>query len=604
MENLLGSAPVRRRSGRVVALGSTAVLAAAGVGPLVMLTSSTASANAALVVTTLADSGAGSLRQAILDANAAAGPDTITFAAGVAGTIDVLSDLPRISGGTDLQGPGASVITIEGGWTEAGGPSTGHALFVLDGVNIAEGESTISGITISGGNSSNNYDYSGGAIQKFLGNADLTIADVVLTGNYSANDGGAIDLYMTAGTVVIRNSVISNNVAVESGGGLYFDSNDNAPLEISITDVTITGNTAGDAGGGVYAIGGDFYPMNVSMTRVRISENESLYSGGGLYVGIALGQLTISDSIISNNFSEDDGGAALLNATNTLIENTTIEGNQADGGGGAIRSVDVDATGDDYLLRIGNCTISGNLAAYGGALYATGAYFPVEFVNSTISGNFAAYDGGGIYMGKGAGVALTQSTVTDNATAGLYDSIGGIQSGQNRSDLAAVSRENSPAKVPSSEREAAKRARRAGTSEATPSAAGDLTLIGSIVAGNDAVDIGTYRDATPVLNASHSVLGIVQPAVTLVDGGGTQVGVTDPMLGLLANNGGVTLTHALLEGSPAINAGPDPVPVFAGNEFDQRGVGFARIAFGIADAGAFEVQEPPVPEPIAPAFTG
>jgi len=44
--------------------------------------------------------------------------------------------------------------------------------------------------------------------------------------------------------------------------------------------------------------------------------------------------------------------------------------------------------------------------------------------------------------------------------------------------------------------------------------------------------------------------------------------------------------------------------VFDGNEFDQRGVGFARIAFGVADAGAFEVQEPPATEPVAPAFTG
>ena len=603
MENLLGSAPVRRRSGRVVALGSTAVLAAAGAGPLVMLTSSTASANAALVVSTLADSGVGSLRQALLDANTAPGVDTITFTAGLTGTIDVLSDLPRLTGGIDLQGPGASVITIDGGWTEAGGPSTGHALFMLDHVDVADGASTISGVTITGGNGTNNEDEgSGGAIQKFYGDADLTVADVILTGNFAANDGGAIDLYSVDGTIVIRDSVISNNVALESGGAFYFDSNDDGPLEISITDVAITGNTAGDAGGGVYMIGGSFFPMNVSMTRVTISENQSLYSGGGLYAGIALGQLTISDSIISNNFAEEDGGAALLNATNTLIENTTIEGNQADGGGGAIRSVDIDATGDGYLLRIGNCTISGNLAGYGGGLYATGEYFPVEIVNSTVSGNFAEYDGGAIYMGRGAGVALTQSTVTDNSTAGLYDSIGGIQSGQNRFEPGAVSRERGPAHAPSSEREAAKRARRAGPSEATPSAVGDLTLIGSIVAGNDAVDIGTYRDGAPVLNASHSVLGIVQPTVTLVDGGGTQVGVTDPMLGLLANNGGVTLTHALLEGSPAINAGPDPVPAFAGNEFDQRGVGFARVVFGVADAGAFEAQEPPVP--IAPAFTG
>jgi hypothetical protein len=132
-------------------------------------------------------------------------------------------------------------------------------------------------------------------------------------------------------------------------------------------------------------------------------------------------------------------------------------------------------------------------------------------------------------------------------------------------------------------------------------------MTGSIVAGNLGNDIGLYDTSLPSVNASNSVLGVIQSGVTLIDGGGTQVGVTDPMLGLLANNGGVTKTHALLAGSPAIDAGPNPVPVFDGNEFDQRGVGFARIVFGVADVGAFEVQEPepePTPEPLVPTFTG
>ncbi|HKH35611.1 MAG TPA: choice-of-anchor Q domain-containing protein, partial [Rubrobacter sp.] len=74
----------------------------------------------------------------------------------------------------------------------------------------------------------------------------------------------------------------------------------------------------------------------------------------------------------------------------------------------------------------------------------------------------------------------------------------------------------------------------------------------------------------------------------------------DPMLGPLADNGGPTETHALLEGSPAINKGnnafavdPDGNPL----QFDQRGQGFARIVGGSVDIGAFEVQgigsEPP-----------
>ena len=64
------------------------------------------------------------------------------------------------------------------------------------------------------------------------------------------------------------------------------------------------------------------------------------------------------------------------------------------------------------------------------------------------------------------------------------------------------------------------------------------------------------------------------------------------MLGPLANNGGPTLTHALLPGSPAINAG-DPAAM-AGLDgiplYDQRGEGFDRVAGGRIDIGAFEVQ--------------
>ena len=60
----------------------------------------------------------------------------------------------------------------------------------------------------------------------------------------------------------------------------------------------------------------------------------------------------------------------------------------------------------------------------------------------------------------------------------------------------------------------------------------------------------------------------------------------NPLLGPLQNNGGPTLTHALLPGSPAIDAGDNA----DAPEFDQRGPGFPRIVNGTIDIGAFEVQ--------------
>lgn len=568
MENLLGGTAIRRRSGRVVALGSTAVLAAAGAGPLVMLTSSTASANVALVVSTLADSGAGSLRQAMLDANSAAGVDTITFMSGLTGTIDVLSDLPSLEGGIDLQGPGASVITIDGGWTAAGGSSTGHTLFVLDDLVVADGASTISGVTITGGNGTDNENNSGGAIQKFYGDADLTIADVVLTGNYSANDGGAVHLLGTDGTVTIRDSVISNNVAYYGGGALY--SFGSGALTLILTNAEITGNTAGDGDGGD---GGGLYLTETETTISNSTIDGNVASSDGAGISSRHGSLTISNSSISGNTADGEGGGIQFYDGLLTIVDSTIDGNDAGNGGGGLYFA-------EGLLTINSSTLSGNSAKSGGGLYLKdsdeGQFFDSVAVieNSTISGNNAREDGGAIFLEERVSLEIVQSTITDNSTDGLTDDVGGI---------ALVN--SAPA-----------------------------TITGSIVAGNLGNDIGTYDGSLPSVNASDSVLGVIQTGVTLIDGGGTQVGVTDPMLGLLANNGGVTKTHALLVGSPAIDAGPDLVPVFDGDEFDQRGVGFARIAFGVADAGAFEVQEPePEPTttttttttaPVVPAFTG
>jgi len=84
------------------------------------------------------------------------------------------------------------------------------------------------------------------------------------------------------------------------------------------------------------------------------------------------------------------------------------------------------------------------------------------------------------------------------------------------------------------------------------------------------------------------------------NGGGYLIGLgdqinTDPVLGPLQDNGGPTFTHALLAGSPAIDAGD---PNFAPPPFyDQRGPGFVRVVNGRIDVGSFEIQSAPTPTP-------
>jgi hypothetical protein len=112
--------------------------------------------------------------------------------------------------------------------------------------------------------------------------------------------------------------------------------------------------------------------------------------------------------------------------------------------------------------------------------------------------------------------------------------------------------------------------------------------------------------STVALTAKHNIIGdgsaagLVETVDTIPDANGNLIGgpvhgVIDPLLDPLADNGGPTFTHALLPGSPAINAGDlnaqagiDGFP-----EFDQRGLPFVRVSGGRIDMGAFESQPAP-----------
>jgi len=329
--------------------------------------------------------------------------------------------------------------------------------------------------------------------------------------------------------------------------------------------MVITGNEAEFYGGGIA-----FYDSTGSLviSGSLITDNLAVQGGGGLYVN-SDGAVTISGTTISGNISEDEGGGVHFYDTDLTIESSTISGNVAEGGGGGGVYVD---NGSGYSFTMRNSTVSGNTASdYGGGLYSDGS---ATVENSTISGNTAGQAGGISTYGF---LSLIQSTVTDNtATATEEPPVGGVQLD-----------------------------------------GGEVELIGTIVAGNDGEDVGSY-EGTATATSTFSMIGTVGADITVDDVGGTQLGVSDPGLAPLAANGGPTKTHALLDGSVALNAGPDPVPSFPGNQFDQRGPGFARVAFGFVDVGAFEAQEdepvvpPPSPDPgaapadavVAPKFTG
>jgi hypothetical protein len=234
----------------------------------------------------------------------------------------------------------------------------------------------------------------------------------------------------------------------------------------------------------------------------------------------------------------------------------TITNNYANSQGAAAR-----IWADTSPVTISNSTMSGNHAhSSGGALSLYSSYgSPSTFTinNTTITGNDSDDKGGAVFA-KDAALVLNQSTITQNTDARLS---GGVYLYR-----------------------------------------GSLTMSGTILSGNTTVDTASQPsieksdiafDGGATVQSSHSILGLGLDAV-ITDLGGT-IYSDDPGLSALADNGGATQTMALESDSVALDAGPDPVATFTGNEFDQRGNGYVRVIGTSVDIGAFEFGAGPPP---------
>jgi CSLREA domain-containing protein len=264
------------------------------------------------IVTSTADSGAGSLRQVIADA---CDGDTITFniAGGGPHTILLSTELV-LNKNLNIDNTGGEIITVSGGG--------GTRVFKINSGKTV----TLTGFTVTGGS----VVGSGGGILNDHGT--LTLNNMTISGNAGSEGGGVyVDGNSGSASLTVTNSTISGNTATASGGGIHANGSGLGATTLIITNSTISGNNADVHGGGLYLDETTSTLTNVTVTINRAdNDDNALGTGGG--IGIVAGAITtLHNTIVAGNFNEDgvtdardDVNGALDGAgTNNLIGDGT-----------------------------------------------------------------------------------------------------------------------------------------------------------------------------------------------------------------------------------------------------------------------------------------
>ena len=280
-------------SGKIVQ--ALTLLVAMAAVMLVSLVPKTVTAAGTFTVSNTDDSGLGSLRQAITDANTAAG-GTITFTAGVTGTIDLQAALPNLDSDIIIDGPGASTLTVQRSFAVS---TPAFSVFTINVGKTVE----INGLTIKNGNGG--LDGGGGV---YNGGTLFIIACAISNNNSLNSHGGGIN---NAGTLIITDSTVANNSTPMFGGGIFNNIN-----SATLTNCTIANNSSGVGGGIMNFIG----VLNVYNSTV--ANNIATQLGGG---GInSAGALFLRSTIVAKNTGQfPDVGLISNSLGHNLIGNST-----------------------------------------------------------------------------------------------------------------------------------------------------------------------------------------------------------------------------------------------------------------------------------------
>ena len=343
-------------------------------------------------MTTTADSGTGSLRQAILNANAHGGGDIIFSR--VSGTIALQCPLPVITQNTFILGPSTCTVTVSGSHNfpifsiNAGVSAMISSLTIADGsasgcLGVVSTPALASGIANAGQlevrncviQDCMNFFSLGGAVYN---SGTLQMNNCVVTDSGSATEDAQVNgggVY-NSGCLTIRNSTISNCSATQGGG--IFNIGNSEIITSTITSPGLNDSEDGN-GGGIYHGAGSFV-----LERSSVTDCQGGFDGGGIFT---LADITVRKTTISGNNAFEGGGMFLRGGTN-FLHNCMVSSNEDFGfGGGGIKNLNI--------LTITHTTVNGNFSFFGGGGIEN--LGQIEMTNCTVSGNgCSTTDGGGI----------------------------------------------------------------------------------------------------------------------------------------------------------------------------------------------------------------
>lgn len=355
-------------------------------------------------------------------------------------------------------------------------------------------------------------------------------------------------------TIVFDNSV--TKVQLTSGTLTINSSTKMIGNGTSNTEITCAGNFC------VVTISGN----NIELSKLTISNGNSGSFGFGGGINSMSSSFKLEYVVLKNNAAARGGGIYCDN-TNAEINYCTFINNTA-----SLYTAGIQIA-NSSTVNLNYCSINGNLGgSYGGGVGVFNSVLNLKY--STVSSNTAS--------GYGAGICSSSSSIysfNNTFALNIVNTYGGSIYATS-SNITLINTTNS-----------GNGAFRGGGIYILNSA---ITINNTLIAKNTSRN--SYPDVyinTPLVESNNNLIGI-DDSGTFVNGiNGNKVGSTvsplNPRIGPLQNNGGFTETMALDKGSYAINSGNNSlIPV--GELYDQRGVGFLRIANEIVDIGAYEYQ--------------